>query len=62
MISEGIISMAEIFQGGTLREYDRMHEHPFKYLRKTPNTLRPLKARLVHIDEIGFVFDPGPPN
>lgn len=58
-ITPGKITMVEIHEAGNLRERDRDKNDYLKYTFKNPNTLKPLKARLVHVDECGFVYDPG---
>jgi len=58
-ISLGKVTLAPIFESGNLRERDRSKIDSFKYLVKSPNALLPLKARVVHVDECGFVYDPG---
>ena len=51
--------MVEHFEAGNLRDRDRDKNDYLKYIVKSPNTLKPLKARIVHVDECGFVYDPG---
>jgi len=58
MISDGVIAMAPIHEGGNLRDRERMSEDHFKYLRKTPNTLKDISCQVVHVDECGFVITP----
>ncbi len=58
-ITPGIITMVEIHEAGNLRERSRDKNDYLKYTFKNPNTLKQLKARLVHADECGFIYDPG---
>ncbi len=58
-ITDGRITMVEHFEAGNLRERDRDKNDYLKYIVKSPNTLKPLKTRIIHIDECGFVYDPG---
>lgn len=58
-ITDRKITMIEHFEAGNLRERDRDNNDYLKYTVKSPNTLKPLKARIVHVDECGFVYDPG---
>ena len=58
-ITDGRITMVEHYEAGNLRERDRDKKDYFKYTVKTPNTLKSLKARNIHVDECGFIYDPG---
>ena len=58
-ITDGIITMVEPYEAGNLRERSRSKTDYLRYTFKSPNTLKPLKARIVHVDECGFVYDPG---
>jgi CRISPR-associated endonuclease Csn1 len=58
-ITDKKITMVEHFEAGNLRERDRDKNDYLKYIVKSPNTLKPLKTRIVHVDECGFVYDPG---
>lgn len=58
-ITDQKITMAELFEAGNLKERDRSKNDVFKYTYKKASTLKPLKARIVHVDECGFVYDPG---
>ena len=58
-ITDGTITMVELYEAGNLRERSRSKTDYLKYTFKTPNTLKPLKARVIHVDECGFVYDPG---
>lgn len=58
-ITPGKITMVEIYEAGNLRERSRNKNDYLKYTFKNPNTLRSIKARLVHVDECGFVYDSG---
>lgn len=58
-VTDGKVTMVEHFEAGNLRERDRDKNDYLKYFVKSPNTLKPLKARIVHVDECGFVYDPG---
>jgi len=57
--SEGMITLAEHFESGNLKERDKDDADPFGYLYKAPNALRELKARRVFVDPLGRVLDPG---
>lgn len=59
MISEGQIALAEHHEGGNLRERDRSDDDGFRYLYKTPSSLKKMNARRAFIDELGYVKDPG---
>jgi CRISPR-associated endonuclease Csn1 len=61
--SPGQIVLADHHEGGNLKQRDAMddEEDPFRYLTRTPNSLRDLFARKVHVDILGRVRDPGPP-
>jgi hypothetical protein len=37
----------------------RVRKKELKYFFKTPSTLRPLRARAVGVDVLGYVNDPG---
>ena len=58
-ITDQKITMAELFEAGNLKERDKNKTDYFKYTYKKASTLKPLKARIVHVDECGFVYDPG---
>lgn len=58
-ITDQKVTMAELFEAGNLKERDRSKHDYFKYTYKKASTLKPLKARVVHVDECGFVYDPG---
>lgn len=58
-ITDGIITMVEPYEAGNLRERSRSKTDYLKYTFKSPNALKPIKARIVHVDECGFVYDPG---
>ena len=58
-ITEGKVTLAEIHEAGNLKERDRDKKDYFKYIFKAPSKLKDFKARLVHVDECGFVYDPG---
>ncbi len=60
MISAGRIILAGHTESGSLRARDADKEDPFKYLVKSPAALQKLKARFVHVNPAGQVFDPGP--
>jgi CRISPR-associated endonuclease Csn1 len=57
--SDGIIALAE-HQESNVDSRDREKDSGFSYLRKSHGPLRDLKARLVGIDPLGYVNDPGP--
>ncbi len=57
-LTPGTLSMAESFEANVdARERDK--ESEFTYTRKTPNSLRAVRARRVFVDPIGRVKDPG---
>lgn len=58
-LSEGKIVLAEHFEGGPLRDRDRASDDSFKYLTKSPSTLKEFKARRVFVTPLGHVLDPG---
>lgn len=58
-ITKGKITLAELFEAGNLKERDRDKNDYFKYILKAPSKLKDLKTRIVHVDECGFVYDPG---
>lgn len=58
LFSEGIIALAE-HQESNVDARDREKGSGFSYMRKTPNTLRALKARLAGVNPLGYVNDPG---
>ncbi|MBR4917160.1 MAG: type II CRISPR RNA-guided endonuclease Cas9 [Fibrobacter sp.] len=58
-ITKGKITLAEPFEAGNLKERDRDKNDYFKYILKAPGKLKDLKTRIVHVDECGFVYDPG---
>ncbi|KFX26287.1 type II CRISPR RNA-guided endonuclease Cas9 [Ralstonia solanacearum] len=58
-MSENKITLAEHFEGGTLKQRDADKDDPFKYLTKSPGALRDLGARRIFVDLIGRVLDPG---
>lgn len=58
-ITEGKVTMVEHFEAGNLKERNGNKEDYLKYTVKSPNKLKSLKARIVHVDECGFVYDPG---
>lgn len=56
MISEGKAAFVPIHEGGNLRDRNRDKDDLFKYLVKSPNPLKELSCREVHVDECGFVM------
>jgi CRISPR-associated endonuclease Csn1 len=58
-ITDGKVTLAEIHEAGNLKERDRDKKDYFKYIFKAPSKLKDFKARLIHVDECGFVYDPG---
>jgi len=56
--SEGRINLAE-HQEANVAARNSNYSDPFKYLQVAPNKLRLVKARLVGVDMLGFVNDPG---
>lgn len=58
---DGRIRLAEHFEGGNLSERHRSASDSFTWVRPFIHKLRSAKARLVRVDEIGRVHDPGPP-
>lgn len=57
-LTPGTLSMAENFEANVdARERDR--DSGFSYMRKTPNSLRAVRARRVFVDPIGRIKDPG---
>jgi CRISPR-associated endonuclease Csn1 len=57
--STGQIAMAEHFEAGALKARDTNKEDTFKYLTVSPSGLQKKKARLVHVNPAGKLFDPG---
>ncbi|MCW5698870.1 MAG: type II CRISPR RNA-guided endonuclease Cas9 [Rhodospirillales bacterium] len=55
--SQGQIVLAEHFQGGALKARDADSDDPFKYKTVSPSRLQALKARAVHIDPGGVLYD-----
>ncbi|HSQ43270.1 MAG TPA: type II CRISPR RNA-guided endonuclease Cas9 [Fibrobacteraceae bacterium] len=55
-MTDGKIYLAPIHEGGSLKKRDENKADSFKYLVKSPNTLKALSCQLVHVDECGFVF------
>ncbi|MEQ9042544.1 MAG: type II CRISPR RNA-guided endonuclease Cas9 [Alphaproteobacteria bacterium] len=60
--SKGQIVLADHFEAGSLKKRNEDKEDDFKYLTTSPSKLQKLKARLVHVDPAGRIFDPGPPS
>ncbi len=60
--STGQIVLAEHKEAGSLKTRDADKTDDFKYLSKSPSGLQALRARLIHVDEMGRVYDPGPPQ
>ena len=58
-MSLGRITFAPIFEAGALKTRDSDPKDPFKYITMSPNLLKQNKVRLIHVDECGFVYDPG---
>ena len=58
-MSLGRITFAPIFEAGALKTRDSDPKDPFKYITISPNLLKQNKTRLIHVDECGFVYDPG---
>lgn len=56
--SEGKIIMAEHVEAN-VDARNRSPESDFKYFQKSPDALRPLAARVVGVDILGYVNDPG---
>ncbi|MEW8248204.1 MAG: type II CRISPR RNA-guided endonuclease Cas9 [Candidatus Thiodiazotropha endolucinida] len=58
LLTEGKVVMAEHFEANAdARNRDK--QSPFKYLTKSPDKLRKLRARRVFVDLLGRVKDPG---
>lgn len=57
-LSEGIITLAEHFEAN-VDARARNKQSGFKYMFKSPSALKALKARLVGVDVLGYVNDPG---
>lgn len=55
-LSEGNILMVDLRESNVDA---RVRSKSLKYLHKTPSTLKPLKARLVGVNILGYVNDPG---
>lgn len=58
-MSLGRITFAPVFEAGALKSRDSDPKDPFKYITMSPNLLKQNKVRLIHVDECGFVYDPG---
>jgi len=59
--SECKIVLAEHFEAGNLKRRDAdKTTDPFNYLTVAPSRLQEFRARLVHADPAGRLFDPGP--
>lgn len=56
--SKGMIALAEHYEAN-VDARARTTQDGFKYLFKSPSTLKPLRARLVGVDILGYVNDPG---
>jgi len=57
--TKGMLTFAEIYEAGNLKERDASKDDPFRYMTVAGSRLRSLKARRVTIDLLGFVHDPG---
>jgi len=55
-LSEGKIAMVDLRESNVDA---RVRSKRLKYLQKSPSTLKPLKARLVGVNILGYVNDPG---
>jgi CRISPR-associated endonuclease Csn1 len=55
-VSEGHIAMVDLHEANVDA---RVRSKSLKYLQKSPSTLKPLKARLVGVNILGYVNDPG---
>ena len=60
--SKGKIVLAAHMEAGALKARDADKEDPFKYKTASPAGLQKLRARIVHVDPAGRVFDPGTSN
>lgn len=58
-MSLGVIVFAPIHEAGALKARNSNPNDPFKYISMSPNTLKQNKIRIIHVDECGFVYDPG---
>ncbi len=58
--STGQIVLAEHFEAGMLKSRDTDKEDAFRYTTMAPSSLQKLKARLVRVDPVGRILDPGP--
>lgn len=58
-VSDAQLALAEHFEAGALKSRDSDPDDNFKYLYASATSLRELKARVVGIDELGYVNDPG---
>jgi CRISPR-associated endonuclease Csn1 len=57
-ISPGIIALSEHHEAN-VDARDRSKSDPFNYVRAAPSRLQSLRARLVGVDVLGYVNDPG---
>lgn len=58
-ITPGKFTLVPLYEAGNLHERARDKKDYFSYVFKSPDRLRQMKSRLVHVDECGFVYDPG---
>ena len=58
--SKGKIALAAHMEAGALKARDKDKDDPFKYKTVSPSGLQKLRARIIHVDPAGRVFDPGP--
>lgn len=58
LFSTNGVALCSHFEGN-VDARDRDSNDPFKYVRKSPEPLRKAKARLVGVDILGYVNDPG---
>lgn len=58
-VTDARVTLAAHYEAGALRTRDSDPTDSFKYLYASPGMLRTYKARLVGVDELGYVNDPG---
>lgn len=56
IFSTGMIALVELHESNVDA---RTRNKSLKYFFKSPSTLRPLRARLVGVDVLGYINDPG---
>lgn len=58
-LSDAQLALAPHFESGSLKARDADANDPFRYWYVSASSLRAAKARIVGIDELGYVNDPG---